>query len=59
MVIPIDEWVRLDTDVCLLQTTPSNGAKMAVLIFPQQNPIYGWTLANTLQQGHCSSIRTS
>jgi hypothetical protein len=35
----------LDTGVCLLQTTTPSGAKMAVFIFPQQSPIYGWALA--------------
>ncbi|MFT6254981.1 MAG: hypothetical protein ACJATV_001236 [Granulosicoccus sp.] len=38
----------LDTGVCLLQTTTSSGAKMAVFIFPQQSPIYGWALANNV-----------
>ena len=27
MVIPADEWVRSDTSVCLLKTTPSSEAK--------------------------------
>jgi hypothetical protein len=37
-------FVLLDTDACLLQTTTFSGAKMAVLIFPQQSPIYGRAL---------------
>jgi hypothetical protein len=41
-------FVLLDTGVCLLQTTTSSGAKVAVFIFPQQSPIYGWALASTV-----------
>jgi len=41
-------FVLLDTGVCLLQTTTSSGAKMAVFIFPQQSPVYGWALASTV-----------
>ncbi|MFT6387571.1 MAG: hypothetical protein ACJAUP_000943 [Cellvibrionaceae bacterium] len=51
----------LDTGVCLLQTTTSSGAKMAVLIFPQQSPIYGWTLASNIGEGggNSSVIKSS
>jgi hypothetical protein len=41
-------FVLLDTGVYLLQTTTSSSAKMTVFIFPQQSPISGWALANSL-----------
>ncbi|MFT6103239.1 MAG: hypothetical protein ACJATV_001369 [Granulosicoccus sp.] len=45
----------LDTGACLLQTTTSSGAKMAVFIFPQQSPIYGWALAIRLSFAYLAS----
>jgi hypothetical protein len=44
-------FVLLDAGVCLLQSTTSSGAKMAVFIFPQQSPIYGWALISQRQLG--------